>query len=83
MSSFAAAESAVAISPLLLANSGLNPGDKSMLNTLEDSGLEVVEAERVSLIYDGKGKPGKDSFFEAYVKEVLGEQSDPHRRALS
>ena len=44
-----------------------------MLNTLGDSGLEVAEAERLTLIYDGKGKPGKDSFFEAYVKEVVGE----------
>jgi AAA family ATPase len=44
-----------------------------MLSTLADSGLEVAEAERVTLIYDGKGKPGKDSFFEAYVKEVIGE----------
>ncbi|ORY73265.1 ATPase family protein [Leucosporidium creatinivorum] len=42
-----------------------------MLSTLADSGLEVAEAERVTLIYDGKGKPGKDSFFEAYVKEVI------------
>lgn len=44
-----------------------------MLSTLADSGLEIAEAERITLIYDGKGKPGKDSFFEAYVKEVIGE----------
>lgn len=46
------------------------------LSTLATSGVVVVDAERVTLIYDGKGKPGKDSFFEAYVKEVIGEYPD-------
>lgn len=32
----------------------------------------MAEAERVTLIYDAKGKAGKDSFFEAFVKEVVG-----------
>lgn len=51
------------------------------MSTLADSGLEVREAERVTLIYDaqGQGRPGrdmtpkKDTFFEAYVREMLRE----------
>ena len=65
-------DSAIAISSLMLANSGLALGDDSMINTLADSELEVYEAETVTLIYDSKGKSTKDSFFEAYAKEVLG-----------
>lgn len=63
---------AVAVSPLLLANAGLSPGDTVSVSTIGTSGVEVLEADRLTLIYDAKGKPGKDSFFEAYVKEVLG-----------
>ncbi|KDE04907.1 hypothetical protein MVLG_04664 [Microbotryum lychnidis-dioicae p1A1 Lamole] len=69
--SASASDSAVAVSSLLLANSGLTLGEDSMLNTLGDSGLSVFEAETVTLIYDSKGKAAKDSFFEAYAKEVL------------
>ncbi|GAA5879001.1 hypothetical protein JCM1840_007411 [Sporobolomyces johnsonii] len=61
----------VAVSPLLLANAGLVPGATASVSTVATSGVEVVEADKVTLIYDAKGKPGKDSFFEAYVKEVL------------
>lgn len=42
------------------------------MSTLATSGVTIVDAKLVTLIYDGKGKPGKDSFFEAYVKEVVG-----------
>lgn len=41
------------------------------MSTVATSGVEVVEADKITLIYDAKGKPGQDSFFEAYVKEVL------------
>jgi len=58
---------------LALANAGLAPGETATVSTVATSGIEVVEADKVTLIYDAKGKPGKDSFFEAYVKEVLGE----------
>jgi AAA family ATPase len=49
------------------------PGDIANVSTVVTSGIEVVEADKITLIYDAKGKPGQDSFFEAYVKEVLSE----------
>lgn len=60
------------MSPLLLANAGLTVGDTVSVTTIATSGVDLLEAEKVALIYDSKGKAGKDSFFEAYVKEVLG-----------
>ncbi|GAA5899427.1 hypothetical protein JCM8208_001643 [Rhodotorula glutinis] len=68
---FTMSGSTVAVSPLLLANAGLSPGDTVSVSTIGTSGVEVLEADRLTLIYDAKGKPGKNSFFEAYVKEVL------------
>lgn len=63
---------AVGISPLLLANAGLSPGDTTSVSTLEASGVELLEAKEVVLIYDGKGRAVKeDSFFEAYARETL------------
>ncbi|GJN87425.1 hypothetical protein Rhopal_000374-T1 [Rhodotorula paludigena] len=41
------------------------------VSTIGTSGVEVLEADKVTLIHDGKSKASKDSFFEAYVKEVL------------
>lgn len=54
-----------------------------MLSTLADSGLEVVEAERLTLIYDGKGKPGKEkeALFEDHIKEILRNYSAYHSSA--
>ncbi|SCV67658.1 BQ2448_5269 [Microbotryum intermedium] len=69
--SASASDSAVAVSSLLLANSGLTLGEDSMLNTFADSGLSAFEADTITLIYGSKGKAAKDSFFEAYAKEVL------------
>ncbi|KAK4705011.1 AAA family ATPase, partial [Phenoliferia sp. Uapishka_3] len=69
--SFTLSGTALALSPLLLANAGLNVGASVSISTLETSGIAVAEAERVSLIYDAKGKVGKDSFFESYAKEVV------------
>ncbi|GAA5863803.1 hypothetical protein JCM3774_001163 [Rhodotorula dairenensis] len=68
---FTMSGSAVSVSPLLLANAGLSVGDVVSISTIATSGVELFEAEKVALIYDSKGKAGKDSFFEAYVKEVL------------
>ncbi|GAA5832708.1 hypothetical protein JCM3766R1_004306 [Sporobolomyces carnicolor] len=68
---FTLSGSAVAVSPLVLANAGISPGDVANVSTVATSGVEVVEADKITLIYDAKGKPGQDSFFEAYVKEVL------------
>ncbi|BGP38636.1 AAA+-type ATPase [Rhodotorula kratochvilovae] len=68
---FTMSGSTVAVSPLLLANAGLAVGDTVSVSTIGTSGVEVLEADRLTLIHDAKGKPGKDSFFEAYVKEVL------------
>ncbi|GAA6012932.1 hypothetical protein JCM11491_006233 [Sporobolomyces phaffii] len=68
---FTLSGNAVAVSPLVLANAGVAPGDTTNVSTVATSGIEVVEADKVTLIYDAKGKPGQDSFFEAYVKEVL------------
>jgi len=62
----------LALSPLLLANAGLGVGAAVSISTLETSGITVAEAEKVTLIYDTKGKVGTDSFFEAYAKEVIG-----------
>lgn len=75
---------AIALSPLLLANAGLTPGSIGSISTLKTANIQVVECERVVLIYDlkgnrasnnkGKGKEEvTDSFFEAYVREVVGE----------
>ncbi|GEM06903.1 ribosome biogenesis factor recycling AAA family ATPase [Rhodotorula toruloides] len=64
-------EATVSVSPLLLANAGLTVGDTVSVSTIGTSGVEVLEADKVTLIYDSKGKAGKDSFFEAYVKEIL------------
>lgn len=61
------------MSPLLLANAGLSVGDVVSVSTIATSGVELLDADKIALIYDSKGKAGKDSFFEAYVKEVLGE----------
>lgn len=78
------------MSPLLLANSGLYVKARALVATLADSGLQVRDAERVTLIYDSQSTfgrdatPKKDSFFEAYVREVLRECADPsicHYRA--
>lgn len=63
---------ALQLSPLLLANAGVHVGASVSISTLETSGVTMAEAERVTLIYDAKGKAGKDSFFEAFVKEVVG-----------
>lgn len=63
---------AVSVSPLLLANAGLSVGDTVSVSTIGTSGVDVLEADKLTLIHDGKGKASKDSFFEAYVKEVLG-----------
>lgn len=54
-----------------------------MLSTLADSGLEVIEAERLTLIYDGKGKPGKEkeALFEDHIKEILRKYSVYHPSA--
>lgn len=71
----ALSEAALALSPLLLANAGLSLGASVSISTLETSGVTVAEADRVTLIYDSKGKAGVDSFFEAYAKEVLGSYS--------
>lgn len=60
------------MSPLLLANAGLSAGETVNVTTIATSGVDLFEAEKVVLIYDSKGKAGKDSFFEAYVKETLG-----------
>ncbi|GAA6055469.1 hypothetical protein JCM3770_002843 [Rhodotorula araucariae] len=68
---FTMSGSTVAVSPLLLANAGLAVGDTVSVSTIGTSGVEVLEANRLTLIHDVKGKTGKDSFFEAYVKEVL------------
>ncbi|GAA5915816.1 AAA family ATPase AFG2 [Sporobolomyces salmoneus] len=68
---FTLSGNAVAVSPLVLANAGLSPGEVANVSTVATSGVEVVEADKITLIYDAKGKPGQDSFFEAYVKEVL------------
>lgn len=65
----------IAVSPLLLANAGLQVGTIGSLSTLATSGIEILDAERITLIYDTKGKPGKDSFFEAFVKETISEPS--------
>lgn len=64
----------IAVSPLLLANSGLTVGEIGSISTLATSGIELIDAERICLIYDLKGKaPVKDSFFEAFVKETISE----------
>ncbi|GAA5975600.1 hypothetical protein JCM5350_002664 [Sporobolomyces pararoseus] len=68
---FTLSGNAVAVSPLILANAGIAPGEIANVSTVATSGVEVVEADKITLIYDAKGKPGQDSFFEAYVKEVL------------
>ncbi|GAA6058781.1 hypothetical protein JCM10212_001897 [Sporobolomyces blumeae] len=68
---FGMSGTALAVSPLMLANAGAVPGDTVNISTVATSGVEVVDADKVTLIYDAKGKPGKDSFFESYVKEVL------------
>ncbi|BGP30639.1 AAA+-type ATPase [Rhodotorula toruloides] len=68
---FTMSGTSVSVSPLLLANAGLSVGDTVSVSTIGTSSVEVLEADKVTLIYDSKGKPGKDSFFEAYVKEVL------------
>ncbi|BGP01307.1 ATPase family gene 2 protein [Rhodotorula toruloides] len=68
---FTMSGTSVSVSPLLLANAGLSIGDTVSVSTIGTSGVEVLEADKVTLIYDPKGKPGRDSFFEAYVKEVL------------
>ncbi|GAA6038893.1 hypothetical protein JCM8097_000560 [Rhodosporidiobolus ruineniae] len=63
---------AVGISPLMLANAGLSVGETASVSTLENSGVELLDAKEVVLIYDGKGKAVKeDSFFEAYARETL------------
>lgn len=58
----------------------MSVGDTVSISTIGTSGVEVLEADRLTLIYDAKGKPGKDSFFEAYVKEVLGKPCLPTPR---
>ncbi|KWU41498.1 AAA-domain-containing protein, partial [Rhodotorula sp. JG-1b] len=68
---FTMSGSSVAVSPLLLANAGLSVGDVVSVSTVATSGVELLDADKIALIYDSKGKAGKDSFFEAYVKEVL------------
>ncbi|BGP14597.1 hypothetical protein JCM10213_001945 [Rhodosporidiobolus nylandii] len=63
---------ALGASPLTLANAGLAVGDTTSVTTLENSGIEVLEAKEVTLIYDGRGRAAKeDSFFEAYARETL------------
>ncbi|GAA5884653.1 hypothetical protein JCM6882_005335 [Rhodosporidiobolus microsporus] len=63
---------AVGASPLVLANAGVAPGDTASVTTLEASGVEILEAQQVVLVYDGKGRATKeDSFFEAYARETL------------
>jgi hypothetical protein len=59
------------MSPLLLANAALSLGSIASLTTLGTSGVSLVEAEALTLIYDGKGKQKKDSYFEAYAREVV------------
>lgn len=72
---------AVGISPLLLANASLSPGDTTSVYTLEASGVELVEAKEVRLIYDAKGRAVKeDSFFEAYARETLSAFFPPELR---
>ncbi|KAK4050922.1 AAA+-type ATPase [Microbotryomycetes sp. JL221] len=81
-----AADSAIAISPLLMANAGLRRGDKCMIAALQDSGIELQQADKLVLIHDGKGKRRrkasndkangddetvKNGLFEAYIKEML------------
>ncbi|GAA5821309.1 hypothetical protein JCM11251_004562 [Rhodosporidiobolus azoricus] len=62
----------VGASPLILANAGLSVGQTASVTTLEASGVELLEAQQVELIYDGKGRALKeDSFFEAYARETL------------
>jgi hypothetical protein len=56
-------------------------GDVVSVSTIATSGVELLDAEKIALIYGSKGKAGKDSFFEAYVKEVLGEYLVAERRA--
>ncbi|GAA5876576.1 hypothetical protein JCM16303_003586 [Sporobolomyces ruberrimus] len=68
---FTLSGNSVAVSPLVLANAGVPTGETVNVSTVATSGIEVVEADKITLIYDAKGKPGQDSFFEAYVKEVL------------
>ncbi|GAA5976177.1 hypothetical protein JCM10908_005408 [Rhodotorula pacifica] len=68
---FTMSGSTVSVSPLLLANAGLSVGDVVSVSTIATSGVDLFEADKVALIYDSKGKAGRDSFFEAYVKEVL------------
>ncbi|GAA5967328.1 hypothetical protein JCM11641_000513 [Rhodosporidiobolus odoratus] len=63
---------ALGASALTLANAGLQVGDTASVTTLEASGVEVCDAERVELVYDGKGRAVKeDGFFEAYARETL------------
>ncbi|KAM0754878.1 AAA-domain-containing protein, partial [Meredithblackwellia eburnea MCA 4105] len=69
--SFTLSGTAIALSPLLMANAGVSVGSPVSISTLESSDVTVLEAEKVTLIYDAKGKAAKDSFFEAYTKEVL------------
>ncbi|GAA5855531.1 hypothetical protein JCM8547_007875 [Rhodosporidiobolus lusitaniae] len=62
----------VGLSPLVMANAGLSPGETTSVSTLEASGVELLEASQVTLIYDSKGRTQKeDSFFEAYARETL------------
>ncbi|GAA5934880.1 AAA family ATPase AFG2 [Sporobolomyces koalae] len=68
---FTLSGNAVAVSPLILANARVAIGEVTNVATVATSGVEVIDAEKITLIYDAKGKPGQDSFFEAYVKEVL------------
>ncbi|KAI5474649.1 ribosome biogenesis factor recycling AAA family ATPase [Pseudohyphozyma bogoriensis] len=69
--SFTLSGTAVGLSPLLMANANLQLGSVASISTLETSGISVAEAEKLTLIYDGKGKQGKNSYFEEYVKEVV------------
>ncbi|KAM0788531.1 hypothetical protein ACM66B_001659 [Microbotryomycetes sp. NB124-2] len=77
--SAAAADSAIAISPLLMANSGLRPGDQCTISNLQDSGVQLQEAAKIVVIHDGKGKrratpanaSGRPGLFEAYAKEMM------------
>ncbi|KAK4053489.1 AAA+-type ATPase [Microbotryomycetes sp. JL201] len=77
--SLSAADSAVALSPLMMANSGLRQGDKCTIATLQDSGVRLHEAAKIVVIHDGKGKRkaatsndgSKPGLFEAYVKEMI------------
>lgn len=76
--SFTLSGSQLAISPLLLANSGCSLNSIVSISTLAASGVVEVEGERMGVIYDGKGKGEKDSFFEAYVREVICTSLNPH-----